>query len=53
MGRIFNNNLFLQENGGGGGGTTNYEDLTNKPKVNGVTLSGNKTSADLGITAST
>ena len=54
MGRIFNNNLFLQENGGGGaGGTTNYEDLTNKPKVNGVTLSGNKTSADLGITTLT
>lgn len=54
MGRIFNNNLFLQENGGGGaGGTTNYDDLTNKPKVNGVILSGNKTSADLGITTLT
>lgn len=32
-----------------GGGTTDYTDLTNKPSVNGVTLSGNKTSADLGI----
>ena len=55
MGRIFNNNLFLQENGGGGGagGTTNYDDLTNKPKVNGIVLSGNKTSADLGITTLT
>lgn len=35
--------------GGGGGGTSNYNDLSNKPKINGVTLSGNKTSADLGI----
>ena len=43
----------LSKNGGGAGGTTNYEDLTNKPKVNGVTLSGNKTSADLGITTLT
>lgn len=32
-----------------GGGTTDYTDLSNKPSVNGVTLSGNKTSADLGI----
>ena len=54
MGRLFNNNLFLQEgNGGGAGGTTNYNDLTNKPKVNGIVLSGNKTSADLGITTLT
>lgn len=36
-----------------GGGTTNYDDLTNKPKVNGIILSGNKTSADLGITTLT
>ena len=41
------------KNGGGAGGTTNYDNLTNKPKVNGVTLSGNKTSADLGITTLT
>ena len=38
---------------GGGGGTTNYDNLTNKPKVNGIVLSGNKTSADLGITTLT
>lgn len=37
--------------GGGGGGTTNYNDLTNKPTINGVELSGNKTSDDLGISA--
>lgn len=33
--------------GGGGGGTSDYTQLTNKPSINGVTLSGNKTSADL------
>lgn len=43
----------LSKNGGGAGGTTNYDDLTNKPKVNGIVLSGNKTSADLGITTLT
>ena len=36
--------------GGGGGGTTNYNELSNKPKINGVELSGNKTSEELGIT---
>lgn len=35
--------------GGGSGGTDNYEDLTNKPKINGVTLIGNKTSEELNI----
>ena len=35
--------------GGGGGGTTDYNDLTNKPQINNVTLSGNKTSSDLGL----
>ena len=31
----------------GGGGTTNYNNLSNQPQINGVTLSGNKTSEDL------
>lgn len=31
------------------GGTTNYEELTNKPQINGVTLEDNKSLADLGI----
>lgn len=35
--------------GGGTGGTTNYNDLSNKPKINGNELSGNKTSNDLGL----
>lgn len=34
---------------GGGGGTSDYDDLTNKPSINGVTLTGAKTAADLGI----
>ena len=35
--------------GGGGGGTTDYTDLDNKPKINNITLTGNKTSTDLGL----
>lgn len=35
--------------GGGSTGTTNYNALTNKPSINGVSLQGNKTNADLGI----
>lgn len=34
---------------GGSGGTTDYPDLTNKPKINNVELSGNKTSDELGV----
>lgn len=37
------------EVGGGGSGTTDYDDLDNKPKINNVTLSGNKSSSDLGL----
>ena len=33
----------------GGGGTTNYNDLINKPKINDVELSGNKSLDDLSI----
>lgn len=35
--------------GGGSGGTTNYEALNNKPKINNVELTGNKSLSDLGI----
>ena len=34
--------------GGTGGGTTDYTDLSNKPKLNGVILEGNKTLDDIG-----
>ena len=38
-----------EQQGGGSGGTSNYNELTNKPQINGVTLTGNKSSTDLGI----
>ena len=34
---------------GGGGGTSDYDDLTDKPSINSVTLSGNKSTSDLGL----
>ena len=37
----------------GGGGTKNYNDLTNKPKINGVEVSGDKTSTDYKISSGT
>ena len=39
------------QTGGGSGGTSDYTDLTNKPQINSVTLSGNKSLSDLGIAA--
>lgn len=35
--------------GGGGGGTKDYDKLNNRPKINNITLSGNKKSSDLKI----
>ena len=40
----------LANKSGGGSVTINYNDLENKPKINNVTLEGNKTSSELGIT---
>lgn len=37
------------DNTGGSGGTTDYNQLTNKPSINGSTLQGNKTAAQLGL----
>ena len=37
---------------GGGGGTTNYNSLENKPQIQGITLTGNKTASDLGLALS-
>ena len=42
-------NKVIRASAGGSGGTTNYNDLENKPSINDVTLTGNKTSADLGL----
>lgn len=39
----------VRNGGGGGGGTSNYNALTNKPSINGVTLIGNKTLEELGV----
>jgi hypothetical protein len=36
----------------GSGGTTDYDELTNKPQINGVELTGNKTTSDLKLTLS-
>lgn len=38
-----------RERQSGGGGTSDYEDLENKPSINGVELSGNKTASDLDL----
>lgn len=35
--------------GGGGGGTSDYTELSNKPQINGTTLTGNKTTSDLSL----
>jgi len=43
----------IEESGGGGGGSTDYADLTNKPKINNIELSGNKSLADLGVASET
>ena len=40
---------FTVREGGGSGGTSNYNDLSNKPSINGVTLTGDKTTEDLQI----
>lgn len=37
------------EAGGGGGGTTDYNQLTNKPQINGHELEGNMSTDDLHI----
>lgn len=35
--------------GGGGGGVSDYNELSNRPQINSVTLTGNKTTSDLSI----
>ena len=37
------------ESGGGGSGTMNYNELENKPQINGIVLIGNKTASDLNL----
>lgn len=42
-------NKKIEEGGGGGGGTKNYNELSNKPQINGVELYGNMLPSDLGL----
>jgi len=44
---------FSFNSNGGKGGTTNYDDLTNKPAIDGVVLTKDTTKKDLGITSDT
>ena len=39
----------MGQQAGGGGGATDYDALENKPSINGVILSGNKSTSDLSI----
>jgi hypothetical protein len=45
----FNGIGWTSHTNSGSGGTTDYNVLNNKPKINNIELSGNKTSADLGL----
>ena len=44
-------NKIVENGGGGGGGTTDYTQLSNKPQINSVTLTGNKSLSDIGAQA--
>ena len=48
---VLNNNKEWKEISSGG--TSDYQQLSNKPKINNIELDGNKTTADLGITTTT
>jgi len=51
--KTINNKSILGEGNlaiGGSGGTTDYDELENRPQINSVLLTGNKTLGDLGIT---
>ena len=41
--------MWVDQTGGGGGADTNYNNLSNKPKINDVTLQGSKTGDELGL----
>ena len=53
MGNVSLETLLLakkqSKGGGGSGGTGNYNQLTNLPQINGVTLQGNKTAEQYGL----
>lgn len=41
--------IIYKKGGGGSGGTTDYNNLANKPQIEGVVLSGNKTFPNLNL----
>ena len=43
--------FLMGKKSGGSGGTADYNELSNKPQINNVELSGNKSLSDLGITS--
>ena len=43
----------LNNAGSGSGGTSDYTDLANKPQINSVTLTGNKSLSDIGAATAT
>lgn len=49
MGVIKKSGITYAGGGGGGGGSDNYNELSNKPKINSVELASNKTGGDLGL----
>ena len=49
IGNFSNGEGLVGNLGNAGSGTNNYNDLVNKPSINGVTLAGNKSLSDLGI----
>lgn len=53
MGRVVIPGFRKIETGGGEGGTSNYNDLTNKPSINNVPLTGNLNTVDLKLTDAT
>ena len=44
--------VIYSDDDNGGGSSSSYNNLTDKPKINNVELSGNKTASDLGLVAS-
>lgn len=40
---------YIDKHGGGGGGTDNYNELDNRPQIENITLTGNKSASDLGL----
>lgn len=41
--------IYQRGSGGGSSGTNNYNDLINKPMIEGITLTGNKTYEELNL----